>query len=227
MSRIKLFIPLLIFIALASVLYWGLGRDPNAMPSALVGRPVPAFSLPELRTDSGSHSESNSESSAEAGFETDAEMKRDQSPLTEQLFIGQVSLLNVWATWCPSCRIEHPYLIDLAKLGVPIIGLNYKDEDAKARRWLTELGDPYKHVIVDQRGSLGLDLGVFGAPETYLIDSTGMIRFKHVGVVNERVWQNHIAPLYQALGGGYLSLAGEVLGGGINGGATGTSPNND
>ena len=167
------------------------------MPSALVGRPVPAFNLPELRAGSESHSESSFEGSPEASFE----VKGDQSALNEQLFIGQVSLLNVWATWCPTCRIEHPYLIDLAEQGVPIIGLNYKDEDAKARRWLADLGDPYKHVIVDQQGSLGLDLGVFGAPETYLIDSTGMIRFKHVGVVNERVWQNHIAPLYLALGG--------------------------
>lgn len=202
LARIKLFIPLLIFIVLASVLYRGLGRDPNAMPSALVGRPVPEFSLPELGTGSDSGG--------------------DGIPLTEQLFRGQVSLLNVWATWCPSCRIEHPYLLELASQGVAIIGLNYKDENAKARRWLVELGDPYKHVIIDQQGSLGLDLGVFGAPETYLIDSAGMIRFKHVGVVDERVWQNHIAPLYQTLGGEYQTLGGE-----LNTGATETSQSND
>ena len=176
MAQIKLFIPLLIFIVLASVLYWGLGRDPNAMPSALLDRPVPAFNLPGI--DGG-------------------ERQLDQS-----IFRGQVSLLNVWATWCPSCRIEHPYLIALADRGVPIIGLDYKDETRKARRWLLDYGDPYQQVIVDQEGSLGLDLGVFGAPETYLIDSNGVIRFKHIGVVDDRVWQRHFAALYDALGGG-------------------------
>lgn len=180
MARIKLFIPLLIFIVLASLLYWGLGRDPNAMPSALVGRSVPQFSLPKLDTGG---------------------VGGDQTLLDETLFSGQVSLLNVWATWCPSCRIEHPYLLELAAQGVPIIGLDYKDEDAKAQRWLWDYGDPYQQVIVDQNGSLGLDLGVFGAPETYLIDSQGIIRFKHVGVLGERVWQKQIAPLYHSLGG--------------------------
>ncbi len=179
--RIKLFIPLIIFIILASVLYWGLGRDPNAMPSALVGRPVPVFSLPSLN--------------------------EDQALLDEKLFLGHVSLLNVWATWCPSCRIEHPYLLELAGQGVRIISLNYKDDNDKAQRWLQSLGDPYEHTIVDQQGSLGLDLGVFGAPETYLIDSAGMIRFKHVGVVDERVWQNHIAPLYHGLSGDEPNLS--------------------
>lgn len=180
MARIKLFIPLLIFIVLASVLYWGLGRDPNAMPSALVGRSVPEFSLPQLDND------------GQGG---------DQILLNEKLFLGQVSLLNVWATWCPSCRIEHPYLLELADQGVPIIGLDYKDEDDKARRWLRDYGDPYQQVIVDKQGTFGLDLGVFGAPETYLIDSLGMILYKHVGVVDERVWQKKIAPLYHTLGG--------------------------
>jgi cytochrome c biogenesis protein CcmG, thiol:disulfide interchange protein DsbE len=175
LAQIKLFIPLLLFIVLASVLYWGLGRDPNAMPSALLDRPVPAFNLPSI--DGG-------------------ERRFDQS-----IFQGQVTLLNVWATWCPSCRIEHPYLIDLADKGVPIIGLDYKDETDKARHWLVEYGDPYQQVIVDKEGSLGLDLGVFGAPETYLIDSMGVIRFKHIGVVDDRVWQRDFAPLYDELGG--------------------------
>ena len=173
MAQIKLFIPLGIFVLLAAVLYWGLGRDPNAMPSALVGKPMPEFNLPEL------------------GEEADL--------LDESLFQGQVTLLNVWATWCPSCRIEHPYLLELAKQGVPIIGLNYKDENNKALRWLRNYGNPYEQVIVDQDGLLGLDLGVFGAPETYLIDSAGMIRFKRVGVVDERIWVRDIEPLYRRL----------------------------
>jgi len=178
LARIKLFIPLFIFLVLASLLYWGLGRDPSAMPSALVGRSVPPFKLPALADDT--------------------------RILDESLFRGQVSLLNVWATWCPSCRVEHPFLLELARQGVTIIGLDYKDERDKALTWLSNLGDPYQQVIFDARGSLGLDLGVFGAPETYLIDDEGRIRFKRVGVVDEQVWERELAPRYRAL------LAGET-----------------
>lgn len=178
MARIKLFIPLFIFLVLASLLYWGLGRDPNAMPSALVGRSVPSFKLPALADET--------------------------RMLDESLFKGQVSLLNVWATWCPSCRVEHPFLMELAKRGVAIIGLDYKDDRGKALSWLDRLGDPYREVIFDDQGSLGLDLGVFGAPETYLIDGEGRIHFKRVGVVDEQVWEQELAPRYWAL------LAGET-----------------
>lgn len=178
MARIKLFIPLFIFLVLAAMLYWGLGRDPNAMPSALVGKTVPGFQLPAL-TD-------------------------ETRVLDESLFQGQVSLLNVWATWCPSCRVEHPFLMELAKQGVAIIGLDYKDERDKALAWLVDYGDPYQQVIFDARGSLGLDLGVFGAPETYLVDRTGRIHFRRVGVLDAQVWERDIAPRYRAL------LAGET-----------------
>ena len=173
MERLKLFLPLLIFMVLATVLYWGLGKDPNAMPSVLVGRPVPEFNLPSIQDD--------------------------KHLLGRNIFEGNVTLLNIWATWCPSCRIEHSYLLNLAAQGVAIIGLDYKDETDKARRWLKELGNPYRQVIVDREGSLGLDLGVFGAPETYLIDATGVIRYKHVGVIDERVWQGEFVPLYRKL----------------------------
>lgn len=171
MERLKLFLPLLMFIVLATVLYRGLGKNPNAMPSALIGRPVPEFNLPSLRND--------------------------KSLLNQEIFKGQVTLLNVWATWCPSCRTEHPYLLNLAEQGVVIIGLDYKDETIKARHWLQQLGNPYRQVIVDREGSLGLDLGVFGAPETYLIDSAGVIRYKHVGVLDQRIWQRDFDPLYR------------------------------
>lgn len=172
-TRLKLFVPLLAFAVLAPLLYWGLGRDPSAMPTALKGKPIPAFTLPSLTTP-------------------DAE-------LDQALFAGQVSLLNVWATWCPSCRIEHPYLMQLAEQGVPVFGLNYKDEGEPARRWLKDLGNPYREVIFDSSGRLGLDLGVFGAPETYLVDSRGIVRARHVGVLDERVWQKEFAALYQSL----------------------------
>lgn len=176
MMRWQLYIPLLIFVVLASLLYWGLGRDPNAMPSALVDRPVPEFILPALDAPS-------------------------QTALDASIFAGQVSLLNVWATWCYACRVEHPFLMTLAEQGVPIVGLNYKDDPEQAKHWLTEFGNPYRYNIADMAGSLGLDLGVFGAPETYLVDAQGVIRLKHVGVLDERVWQRKIAPVYQSLAG--------------------------
>lgn len=172
MNRLKLFLPLIIFVALAAVLLRGLDRDPNAMPSALIDRPMPAFSKPSLL--------------------------EPQLVLNESVFKGQPALLNVWATWCPSCRVEHPYLLQLAAQGVRIVGLNYKDDSDAARQLLRRTGNPYEINIEDRDGRLGIDLGVFGAPETYLVDAEGVIRFKHVGVVNERIW-TQIEPLYQRL----------------------------
>jgi cytochrome c biogenesis protein CcmG/thiol:disulfide interchange protein DsbE len=126
------------------------------------------------------------------GLELDPKERRED-------VIGEVALFNVWATWCVSCRVEHPYLHMLAEQGVPIIGLNYKDDDTDALRWLEELGNPYRVNIVDAQGTLGLDLGVYGAPETYLVDAGGVIRYRHVGVVDERVWQDILQPLYREL----------------------------
>lgn len=185
-SRVKLFIPLMLFIVLALFLFRGLSLDPKAMPSALVDHPLPAFSLPSLG---------------------------EQRQLTRDDVIGQVAFLNVWATWCISCRVEHPYLQQLADRGVPIYGVNYKDEDGAALEWLQALGNPYVANIADREGTLGLDLGVYGAPETYLVDSDGVIRYRHVGVVNERVWTTILEPLYLELSGPEaqaLKLTGEI-----------------
>jgi cytochrome c biogenesis protein CcmG/thiol:disulfide interchange protein DsbE len=173
MARLKLFIPLFIFIVLALFLLNGLKRDPNAMPSALIDRPVPEFSLPQLGNE--------------------------EQQVTQDIFKGQPSLLNVWATWCVACRVEHPYLNGLSKQGVRIVGLNYKDDIVEANRWLVEKGDPYALNVIDASGRLGIDLGVFGAPETYIIDSNGMIRYKHVGVVDDYVWQNFLLPVWQQI----------------------------
>jgi cytochrome c biogenesis protein CcmG/thiol:disulfide interchange protein DsbE len=170
MARIKLFVPLFIFVALAALLYLGLGRDPRELPSALVDRPVPAFALPSLR---------------------------DGKPLDATLFRGGARLLNVWGTWCGACRDEHPFLIRLAGMGVPIVGLDYKDDPVAARRWLVDMGDPYQEVIADQEGRLSLDLGVYGAPETYVVDGAGIIRYRHVGVLNEQVWRERMEPVYR------------------------------
>jgi cytochrome c biogenesis protein CcmG/thiol:disulfide interchange protein DsbE len=112
-------------------------------------------------------------------------------------------LLNVWATWCPACSVEHPYLVKLAKeKDVAIVGLNYKDDRNKALEWLSKLGDPYSINISDPEGRLGLDLGVYGAPETYVIDQQGIIRYRHVGIVDEKVWSQVLEPLMRQYGYG-------------------------
>ena len=173
--RLKLFLPLILFALLAITLFRGLGLDPNKMPSALIGRPLPEFNLPALN---------------QTGMVSAADVT------------GQPALLNVWATWCVSCRVEHPYLKQLAQQGIPIFGLNYKDEDRAAQRWLEELGDPYRFNIADREGTLGLDMGVYGAPETYLLDAAGVVRYRHAGVVDEKVWQTILEPLYLELSKG-------------------------
>jgi len=173
MQRFKLFIPLIIFVILAVFFWKGLSLDPSAMPSALIDDPVPKFELPTVKDES--------------------------TLVTQDVFKGQVSLLNVWATWCISCRVEHPYLNKLSGEGVPIYGVNYKDDTIAAQKWLQEFHDPYQLSVVDADGRLGIDLGVFGAPETYLIDRRGVIRYKHVGVVDERVWSKILKPLYDSL----------------------------
>src|SRR5690606_17067829 len=137
MKNLKLFIPLAVFLVLGVFLFRGLDRDPTELPSALISRPVPDFNLPDLLEPGRSH---------------------DQT-----LFEGRVSLLNVWGTWCVACRVEHPFLMDLAGQGVDIIGMNYKDEQDDARHWLVDKGDPYRINFVDRDGRLAIDLGVFGA----------------------------------------------------------------
>lgn len=178
--RLKLFLPLGLFAVLSVLLFRGLSLDPQALPSALIDRPLPAFNLPALD---------------------------DGRALDPSVLGGEPLLLNVWATWCVSCRVEHPYLQELADAGVPIYGLNYKDDPALARQWLDQLGDPYRLTIVDEQGRLGLDLGVYGAPETYLVDAGGVVRYRHVGVIDERIWQDRLLPIYREIGGADLAPA--------------------
>jgi len=171
-SRFKLFIPLIIFLILGVFLWRGLSFDPSHLPSALVDKPVPEFELPSLTTE---------------------------AVLTQRDLPGEPFLLNVWATWCPTCIHEHPYLMKLAERGIKIVGLNYKDENDKALGWLERLGDPYVFNIVDADGRLGLYLGVYGAPETFIVDKDGIIRHRHAGDLNERVWKSKLAPIYSGL----------------------------
>lgn len=171
MNRIWLFLPLVLAVVLGLVLYFGLGQDPSKLDSALVGKEVPDFELSLLE-------------------EPDEAVGPDA-------LRGRVRLLNVWGTWCAACRVEHPHLNKLAEEGVPIVGLNYKDEREAALEWLDQRGNPYSTVIFDPEGSLGFDLGVYGAPETYLIDAEGIVRHRHVGVVDQDVWESDFEPLYE------------------------------
>ena len=172
MKRLKLFLPLIVFAILAAFLMRGLKLDPSSMPSALLDKPWPVFSLSTLE-------------SAEV--------------VSEKNLRGQKTLVNVWATWCITCRVEHPFLMQLSKNGVLVIGLNYKDKYDEAQRWLQEKGNPFRFTINDADGKLGMDLGVFGAPETYFVDSQGIIRYKYIGDLNERVWNDSLKAVWDKL----------------------------
>lgn len=177
-QRLFLFIPLVIFVALG-VLFWrGLSLNPNEMPSALLNKPVPAFELPVLPAP---------------------ENPSGLAVANHEMLKGKVSLLNVWATWCVTCRQEHEFLNKLKGQGVVIYGINYKDDNEDAQRWLAELHNPYVYSVTDIDGRLGLNLGVFGAPETYVVDKQGIIRYKHIGDVNEENWNSTIKPIFDSL----------------------------
>jgi cytochrome c biogenesis protein CcmG/thiol:disulfide interchange protein DsbE len=170
----KLFIPLVVFAVLVGFLFVGLFLNPREVPSPLIGKPAPAFTLNQLHKP-------------ERTLAT-ADMK------------GQVWLLNVWASWCVSCREEHPLLVELARAKVvPIVGLNYKDEPAAGMKWLAQYGDPYNLSVVDRDGTVGIDFGVYGVPETFVIDKQGTIRFKQIGPVTVEALEKKIIPLVREL----------------------------
>ena len=159
-----------IFIALVMLLAVGLTLNPREVPSPLVGKAAPPFELPLLRDP-------------------------DKTFTTKER-LGSVWLLNVWASWCVSCREEHPVLLELAKTGaVPVYGLNYKDRREDGLRWLAAYGDPYRLSVVDPEGRIGIDYGVYGVPETYVIDKRGVIRYKQIGPVTREVLAQKILPL--------------------------------
>jgi cytochrome c biogenesis protein CcmG, thiol:disulfide interchange protein DsbE len=163
-----------IFVALVVLLGVGLTLDPREVPSPLIGKPAPAFELPLL----------------------EAPDKR----FSEKHMLGQVWILNVWASWCPPCLVEHPVVSALARQGVvPVIGLNYKDRREDALPWLRRNGDPYRLVAFDAAGRIGIDYGVYGVPETYVIDRHGVIRYKHIGPLTADVVRKKLEPMLKDL----------------------------
>ena len=166
----KRYLPLIAFLVLLGFLAVGLGLNPREVPSPLINKPAPAFRLPTL---------------AAPGTFVSAQDLR-----------GKVWVLNVWASWCVACQLEHPVVMDFARMGiVPIYGLNYKDKNDNAARWLVKYGDPYTQSLVDAEGLVGIDFGVYGVPETFVIDRQGVIRFKHIGPMTPEVLRNSIVPL--------------------------------
>ncbi len=173
---IRFLLPLVAFVILVSFLLVGLNLNPRKIPSPLIGKPAPTFQLQQLHDS--------------------------EKTLTSKDNLGKVWLLNVWASWCASCREEHPLLVQLAKSGVvPIYGLNYKDKRDLALQWLDQFGDPYTLSIVDSDGRVGIDYGVYGVPETYVIDKTGVIQYKQIGPVTVDVLEETILPLVRELQG--------------------------
>ncbi len=170
----KALIPLGIFIVLVVFLAIGLTRDPREIPSPLIGKAAPVFSAPNLQTP-------------------------DQQFSSKDM-LGQVWLLNTWASWCVACRQEHPILVEFAKTKtLPVIGLDYKDKDGDGLKWLARLGNPYDLSVADRDGRIGIDFGVYGVPESFLIDKLGIIRYKQIGPITEEALRDKILPLVREL----------------------------
>lgn len=166
-------IPLAVFVALAGLLAVGLNLNPREVPSPLIGKPAPVFVLPRLDDP--------------AVQVAAADLK------------GQVWVLNVWASWCVPCLAEHPLVTELARSGVRVVGLNYKDKPEDATRWLTRHGNPYAMVLADRDGAVGIDFGVYGVPETFVIDQDGIIRHKQIGPITPEALREQILPLLKKL----------------------------
>ena len=177
MKRLRFIVPLALFLVLAGFLAVGLKLDPREVPSPLIGKPAPAFALARLDDPARS-------------------IRRED-------MLGKVWMLNVWASWCVTCREEHPHLLALSRSKqLPILGLNYKDKRQDGLDWLAQFGDPYDASVFDADGRVGIDFGVYAVPETFVMDKQGVIRFKHIGAVTPQIIQSRIVPLLRELNNG-------------------------
>ncbi len=175
MKRIlQAFWPLLAFLTLVIVFAFGLTRDPNILPSEMIDRPVPAFELTELY--------------------------EPERILTEDIFLGKTSLVNVFGSWCVSCVVEHPKLMEISKdQPVKMVGVDWRDTREDAKRWLEKNGNPYDVILFDGDSRFAIDLGVTGAPESFLVDKAGRIRYKHTGIITNEIWDENLRPIVMSL----------------------------
>ncbi|MDG2176967.1 MAG: DsbE family thiol:disulfide interchange protein [Gammaproteobacteria bacterium] len=173
--RLKLFIPVVIFLLMSGFLLFGLTRDPNVVPSALVDRPLPIFTQPSLYPEQGEYS-------------------------TED-FIGNILLINIWGSWCPPCHLEHPLFLELSESeqDITFVGISYEYSMEEDRLFLEERGNPFDYNVVDFDSSLRIDLGVTGAPETFLVDQNGMILHRHIGAIDSSIWNDTFVPLLEQI----------------------------
>ncbi|GAA4356284.1 DsbE family thiol:disulfide interchange protein [Kangiella marina] len=168
--------PIITFVILVVFFWFALDKDPKKLNSNLIDKPVPVFQLPSLENP---------------------ELVYTSESLPKELF-----LLNVWGSWCGPCHIEHPYLMKFSRqYEVPIVGVNYKDKTIDGLKFIQDKGNPYSMIIADQSGQFGIDLGVYGAPETFVVDENGMVRFRYVGVIDDRVWETKISPVIEHITG--------------------------
>ncbi|HEY1929990.1 MAG TPA: DsbE family thiol:disulfide interchange protein [Caulobacteraceae bacterium] len=174
MRRLVFLAPVAVFVGIIAAFALGLGHDPSVLPSTLIGKPVPAFALPPVRPG-------------------------DDGLATPQLASGGPRMLNAFASWCVACRVEHPLLLALKAQGVPIDGLDWKDKATDGAKYLTQQGDPYQRVGNDESGRAGIDLGVAGVPETFIVDGHGRVRYKQVGPITPDDWTRTIQPLMERL----------------------------
>lgn len=175
-SSVVFLLPVLVFAGLAIAFAIGLKLNPKEIPSVLIGKTAPDFNLPPV--------------------------EGRKLGLSDEDLMGKVSLVNVFASWCTECKVEHPFLMELSKKGIlPIHGLNYKDKPADARNWLDGLGDPYTRTGADRDGRVAIDWGVYGVPETFLIDQKGRIVFKHIGALNWQKFNDNFLPIIKDLQG--------------------------
>jgi len=174
MKKIRVLLPLVLFMLIAGLLFRGLKLHPEKIPSPLIGKSVPQFSLSTL--------------------------DNPNRTLTQSIFTGHVTLLNVWATWCEACSIEHPFLMHLVKDEHIIIdGLDYRDDDETAKKWLQQMGNPYQIILTDPTGNAAIDWGVYGTPETFIIDKNSHIRYRQIGAIDETTWTTVLKPLVEQL----------------------------
>lgn len=167
-------VPFILFMLVVLFLWLGLGKDPNLLPSTFLNKPLPNFSAPQL--------------------------ENNLPAFDSEVFKNHISLLNVWASWCDSCRLEHPIILDIARQSnIQVVGLNYKDQRESGINFLKKMGNPYSAVLYDPDGMLGQQIGVYGTPETFIIDKKGVVRYKFVGPITLDVWQKIISPQIQKI----------------------------